>query len=150
MILIEVHCDFGDIDVEPPKIEDLVRKVCDRHGVTGGTVSIAIVADETMCQINRQFLGRQGITDCISFDLSDETTEQMWEIVVNGEKAIHEAKVRGHTPAAELALYITHGLLHYLGFDDTSPTQAKKMHAEEDRILQALGYGKIYHHDAPS
>lgn len=147
MIRIEVYCDVSGIEVEPSRIEELGKAVCARHGVAQGTVSIAVVTDENMQQINRRFLRREGTTDCISFDLSDETDEPIWEIVVNGEKALHEAKARGHAPAGELALYITHGLLHYLGFDDANSAQAERMHAEEDAILRALGYGGIYRQD---
>ena len=65
-------------------------------------------------------------------------------MVVNGEMAVREAKLRGHSSEAELALYITHGLLHNLGFDDSTQSQARKMHDTEDEILQQLGYGLVY------
>jgi probable rRNA maturation factor len=57
--------------------------------------------------------------------------------------AAREANVRGHSGEAELALYITHGLLHNLGFDDSTKRQAAKMHRTEDEILQQFGYGHI-------
>ena len=60
------------------------------------------------------------------------------------ESAVKEAKLRGHSSEAELALYITHGLLHNLGFDDSQRTKAKKMHKTEDEILQQLGFGLVY------
>jgi ssRNA-specific RNase YbeY (16S rRNA maturation enzyme) len=37
-----------------------------------------------------------------------------------------------------------HGTLHLLGFDDRTVDQAAAMHAEEDQILDALGYGRVY------
>ncbi len=46
-----------------------------------------------------------------------------------------------------MALYITHGLLHNLGFDDADPEQARRMHAAEDEILQDFGYGLVYNRD---
>jgi len=64
--------------------------------------------------------------------------------VVNAEKAVKEAKLRGHSAQAELALYITHALLHNLGFDDSTQVKAKKMHDTEDEILQQFGFGLIY------
>jgi probable rRNA maturation factor len=64
--------------------------------------------------------------------------------VVNAEMANRQAAKRGHSPEAELALYITHGLLHNLGFDDLSSEDAKKMHETEDAMLQQLGFGIIY------
>ena len=58
--------------------------------------------------------------------------------------AVRQANLRGHASQAELALYITHGLLHNLGFDDSTDSKARKMHDTEDNILQQLGYGFVY------
>ena len=58
--------------------------------------------------------------------------------------AVRQANQRGHSSEAELALYITHGLLHNLGFDDSTKKQARKMHETEDKILQEFGYGIVY------
>ena len=68
----------------------------------------------------------------------------MFELVVNGEMAVRQAKLRGHSGEAELALYVTHGLLHNLGFDDSTQNRAKKMHDTEDEILEQVGYGAVY------
>jgi len=69
---------------------------------------------------------------------------KLFELVVNGEMAVKEAACRGHSDEAELALYITHGLLHNLGFDDSTPDQAQKMHDAEDEFLQQHGFGLVY------
>jgi probable rRNA maturation factor len=58
--------------------------------------------------------------------------------------AVRQALLRNHSSQAELALYITHGLLHNLGFDDTAEDQAEEMHNTEDEILKQLGYGLVY------
>jgi len=107
-----------------------------------------------MRKINSQFLNRKSATDCLSFDLSDPATPgaserdsqagKSFELAVNGELALKEAGLRGHDGEAELVLYITHGLLHNLGFDDATQNQAKKMHDTEDEILQQFGYGLVY------
>jgi probable rRNA maturation factor len=79
--------------------------------------------------------------------LSDDEVPQspkLLELIVNGEMAVRQANLRGHSSEAELALYITHGLLHHLGFDDSTESQARKMHDMEDEILQQLGYGLVY------
>ncbi len=127
-------------------------------------VSIAIVDDAEIRRMNKQFLNRKSTSDCLSFDLSDDENlkskmvrrahhpeqrrgsknRKLFELVVNGEMAVREAKLRGHSSEAELALYVTHGLLHNLGFDDSTKKQAQKMHRTEDEILQQFGYGLVY------
>jgi len=151
-VVVQIAKKFKDIDVCLPKLEKLVKAVCNRFtrndvGDTRYEISIAIVDDAEIRKVNRQFLNRKSTADCLSFDLSDDDTEgapESFELVVNAEIAVKEANLRGHSSEAELALYITHGLLHNLGFDDSQPEQAKKMHHTEDEILQQLGYGLVY------
>jgi probable rRNA maturation factor len=65
-------------------------------------------------------------------------------MIVNAEKAKREAEARGHDERSELALYIVHGMLHNLGFDDLEPQQGRLMHSMENRILAQTGYGAVY------
>jgi len=87
----------------------------------------------------------------LSFDLSEgdgHQSKRSFELVINGELAIEEAELRGHSAEAELALYLTHSMLHNLGFDDSTQEQARKMHDAEDEILRQLGYGVVYNKKA--
>jgi probable rRNA maturation factor len=147
MITIQIAKNFQDIRVSLPRIKKLVRLICRRFQLTNATVSIAIVDNIQMRKVNTRFLNRKATTDCLSFDLSDEQaseSDKSFELVVNGQSALKEADLRGHNAEAELALYITHGLLHNLGYDDSTGKQAKKMHEMEDEILQQFGYSLMY------
>ncbi len=149
-IIVQITRKFEDIDVNLPNLKKLVEAICTRFTSyetrdTRYDISIALVDDAEIRRINRQFLNRNNSTDCLSFDLSDDTgSAKSFELLINAERAIREASRRGHLAEAELALYIAHGLLHHLGFDDSTPAQAKKMHSTEDEILQQLGYGLVY------
>jgi len=143
-IVVQIAKNFKDIDVNMPRLKKLVKAVCTRFKLSKATVGIAIVDDAEIRKVNKQFLNRSSTTDCLSFNLSDNDARKSFELVVNAEKAVKEANLRGHSSEAELALYITHGLLHNLGFDDSTQGQAKKMHDAEDEILQQLGYGSVY------
>jgi probable rRNA maturation factor len=103
------------------------------------------VDDAGIVKVNRKFLKSTKRTDVISFDLSDEDSgESIFDMVVNGERAVREARARGHSSEAELVLYIVHGFLHNVGYNDLKRGQALKMHKEEDRILESAGYGVVY------
>jgi probable rRNA maturation factor len=168
-IVIQITKDFKYIDANLPKFKKLVRAVCKRFKLSKATVSIAIVGDVEIRKLNKRFLNRNFSTDCLSFDLSDNDgnisafsdlpipiknrkskirCRKLFELVVNAEKAVKEASSRGHSSEAELALYITHGLLHNLGFDDSRPAEARKMHRTEDEILQELGFGLVYNNNS--
>ena len=144
-ITIQITDDFGGLKIDPDKIETLIETICNRFGDNKVTVSLAIIDGEKIKKINKEFLGHANTTDVISFDLSQaQNDEKLFDIAVNAEMAQKQAKIRGHSPQAELALYITHGLLHNFGFDDQQAGQAEQMHKLEDEILQQLGYGVIY------
>lgn len=147
-ITVQITKSFDVPDVDFPKLTKLVKSVCSRFRISKATVSIAIMDDMEIRRVNKEFLSCDRPTDCLSFDLSDESsrskTTKLFELVVNGERALREAKLRGHSGEAELALYVTHSLLHNLGFDDCTKAEAQKMHDTEDEILQQLGYGLVY------
>ncbi len=148
MQTVHITEEYRQISVEKRRLKRLVRTVCDRFKVAWAVIGIAIVDDARMIGLNQRFLGKAASTDCFSFDLSDTAAARAprnFEIVVNGQMALQQARARGHAPEAELALYITHGLLHQLGFDDQTRSKAREMHRIEDDILQGLGYGMVYH-----
>jgi len=149
MITVQIQKHFADVPADASKLRTLVRTVCKRFGVSKAIVSVGIVDDAEMRKLNKRFLNRTVTTDCLSFDLSDETEPaRVFDLIVNGELAAREAARRGHGARAELALYVVHGLLHQLGFDDATVEQAKRMHRIEDEILQHFGYGSVYNADS--
>ena len=145
-IIVQITKNFKGIDVRLPKLKRLVKAICNRFKLSKATVSIAIVDDAEIRKVNARFLNRNYPTDVISFDLSDSgaNSSKSFELVINAERAVKEAILRDHSSEAELALYITHGLLHNLGFDDSRKAQAKRMHDTEDEILQQQGFGSVY------
>jgi probable rRNA maturation factor len=144
-VVVYFRHEFKNVRFSSRKLAKLARAVCRRFGLANATVNVAIVANSRIRKLNGRFLNRKTVTDCLSFDLSERKDNRRWfELIVNGEKAASEAAKRGHYPQAELALYVIHGLLHNLGFDDRLATQAKKMHRLEDEILQQQGFGPVY------
>jgi probable rRNA maturation factor len=147
MVTVQIKNDARDVPASASKLRTLVRTICRKFGVSQAVISIGVVDDERMRELNEKHLHRQGNTDCLSFDLSDGIEpgqRKVFDLIVNGELAAREAARRGHSGQAELALYVAHGLLHQLGFDDAAPEQARRMHRMEDEILQDLGYGIVY------
>lgn len=140
-IEMDIQCDHVPFDRK--KLEDMLRGVCRTFCCPQATISTAILDDKAIRKLNSRFLGSATATDVISFDTSGGD-QKHFDLAVNAQKAAREAQDRGHKAEAELALYVLHGLLHNLGFDDTNARQAEKMHKTEDDILQKAGYGVVY------
>lgn len=128
-----------------------LRAALQRFAVRGAQLSLALVDDDQIAELNQTYLAHAGPTDVITFDLADEPPEDGaaervvdGEIVVSLETAEREAAVRGNRPESEASLYAVHGLLHLLGYDDASEEDAAAMHALEDEVLTALGLGPAF------
>jgi len=102
-------------------------------------LSIALVDDDEIVRLNRRFLGRDGATDVLAFAYESDEQALSGEIVVNAEMAVRQAAGRPHSAADELLLYIVHGLLHLLGYDDHEAEDTRRMREREQEVLAASG-----------
>jgi hypothetical protein len=62
------------------------------------------------------------------------------EVIVSLDTARREAAAHRVEPAAELMLYVVHGVLHLLGHDDHALADARRMHARAVSILDGIGH----------
>lgn len=112
-------------------------------------ISILLADDQRMRSLHRQFMGLDSTTDVLTFDLGEnECSASQIELALGIEVAQRQARERSHTIERELLLYAIHGLLHTLGFDDHDEASYARMHAEEDRILSAIGVGPTFNRSA--
>lgn len=133
------------VRVPTAKVRDLVMFVARRERRRVEHIDIAIVGRRRMASLNEKHLAHPGPTDVLSFNLGDGPAGGMCaQIVVCSDVATAQARRRGHPAWKELLLYITHGLLHAMGYDDLTEADAARMHAREDQLLQAFGVGKVY------
>jgi len=91
-------------------------------------VLVWLMSDRRMALLHRKFLGQSGPTDVLTF--------QHGEIFISVDTARRHACEFGDSLLRELKLYIVHGLLHLHGFDDQTPSEARKMKAAQERILR--------------
>jgi probable rRNA maturation factor len=90
-------------------------------------IFVWLISDRRMALLHRQFLGRAGPTDVLTF--------QHGEIFISVETARRHARLFGNSLIRELQLYIVHGLLHLHGFDDRTPTESRMMKDAQEKIL---------------
>jgi probable rRNA maturation factor len=60
------------------------------------------------------------------------------EIIISADTAATQAPQYGSSAEAELLLYVIHGALHLVGYDDTTATERKRMLARQRRYLRRL------------
>jgi len=122
-------------------------------------LGIHLVAEPEMTRLNEKFLRHAGPTDVIAFDYTggvglasslshskisniggrqDACPTVHSEIFVCVDEAVLQARKFGTGWQSEVVRYLVHGILHLLGFDDTSAGARRKMKREENRRLREI------------
>ena len=121
-------------------IAELVTRVAEAEGCCVADADVAVVDAARMAELNRRYLRHAGATDVLSFDLSEAPTAGLSvQIIVCGDVAVAEAAARGIPARDELLLYVIHGLLHVMGYEDQSVRGAARMRARQDELLAEFG-----------
>jgi len=127
------------LTIDESRLQLAVEAVFRDSRYSEGSVSIAVVDDPTIHEINRQYLDHDYPTDVLSFVLEDRLPHLEGELVVSTDTAIENAKGYDWPASSELLLYIIHGALHLVGHRDQHPDETAIMHAAEVKYLRELG-----------
>ena len=104
-------------------------------------MSLAFVSDRMIRSLNRRFLKRNHVTDVLAFDYREkgkQTRRLEGEMIISTDTAVRQARKFGTDVKQELVLYIIHGILHLLGYDDHSSKDIKKMRKKEQEIIKKI------------
>jgi probable rRNA maturation factor len=117
-------------------------------GRADAELSVALVDDERMRGLNRDWRGKDATTDVLSFSqIEGEAVtsgiELLGDVVISVPVLEKQAADGGWTVDEELARLLLHGVLHLLGFDHESDEDARAMRFEEERIVAALAARRI-------
>jgi probable rRNA maturation factor len=137
--LVRISSTQRAMRVPRKRLTELIAFVAGYQKVGIAEVDLAVVTRDEITSLNRRYLSRCEPTDVLSFDLSDSSRAGLCiQLVICGETTVANARASGLTPQRELMLYGVHGLLHQMGYDDSSARGAVRMHAREDEILEAF------------
>ena len=118
--------------------------VADELGTPVGRLAVRVVGDAEMAKLHERHAGVAGTTDVLTFATNRPGEPVNADIAICLDEAARRAAEFGHSIERELLLYAVHGLLHCAGFDDRTPADHARMHAEEDRLLEAVGVGRTF------
>jgi len=128
--------------VDEERLIAAARRVLQGSRFTSASVSLAVVDDPTIHTLNRRYLGHDYPTDVLSFVLEQREDHLEGEVVFSADTAAAVAAEANHpawTAAEEQLLYVIHGMLHLVGFDDRTEADALRMRAGEKFYLRQCG-----------
>ncbi len=122
-------------------------------------VSVTVVGDEEIKELNKRLRGIDAVTDVLSFPLIEyespacfagfddrgelfnpDTGELMLgDIVININRVISQAEEYGHSERREFCFLVAHSMLHLFGYDHMEDDEREIMEAGQEKILEKLG-----------
>jgi probable rRNA maturation factor len=110
-------------------------------------VVVRIVDEAEITALNRQYRGKDGPTNVLSFPCEGFPgidTQLLGDVVICAPVVAAEAVTQGKLPQSHWAHLVIHGVLHLLGYDHHTDTEAQRMESREVILLSGLGYDDPY------
>ena len=158
MIMLMMENEQDKIEVTQ-ELEKLFHDVCCRVMESedcrfDAEISITLVENERIREINSEQRGIDRVTDVLSFPMlefdengeayadfdSDGDFVLLGDIVISPERAVQQAEEYGHSYMREMAFLTAHSMLHLLGYDHVDSAEDEKIMCEkQEAVLQSLG-----------
>lgn len=132
-------------DVDVLALTSLCRFVLRRMRLHPQTeLTLRLVDADTIAVLNRQWMGKDGPTDVLSFPMDelrpgrDEAEPEegyLGDIALCPQIAEQQAPAAGHSRDDEIDLLTVHGLLHLMGYDHAEPAEHAEMFGIQGRLL---------------
>ncbi|MFA5134328.1 MAG: rRNA maturation RNase YbeY [Patescibacteria group bacterium] len=106
-----------------------------------GIVSVAFVGNRTIRRLNARYRQKDAVTDVLSFPEMQQIRtvrrgQFLGEIIISYPRARSQARERGEAVSRELVRLLVHGFLHLVGYDHRGVRDARKMEAQEGRVIR--------------
>ena len=153
--MMEIHLNNNQAQVElsadlVATVQEAVQKLMQQEQkIRPGELSITLVDDEDIQELNRIYRQQDRVTDVLSFpaehmlaDLDPDAPRIWGDVVVSLERAAEQAAEYGHSLRRELTFLVLHGVLHLLGYDHGDSQAAEIMEAKGEQVLADMGIGR--------
>ncbi len=135
-LAIEIHNTHAT-PIEFATLRKITEKVWRSESTVDGKISLVLGDDDLIKSLNRQYLGKNSLTDVIAFPLNEiESPVFEGEIYVSLDRVKANADYYDVNFDEELMRVTIHGLLHLLGYDDRTKVDKNVMKRREDFYLE--------------
>ncbi len=138
---IDIANNQSSLNFSSSSIRPIVEQVLKNEDCSCDEISINFVDQATICQLHLDYFNDPSPTDCITIPIDEEEEScyrLLGEIFICPQAAIDYVASHQGDVYLELTLYLVHGLLHLLGYDDIDPCERKLMRKAEERHMQNL------------
>lgn len=118
-------------------LKAFIEKRLKKEGISIDTLQYVFCSDKFLLKINNSYLHHNYYTDIISFDLSETRGNLIGEVYISVDRVKDNAKTHKTNYNEELLRVIFHGALHFCGYKDKKPAEAKEMRSLENNWLKS-------------
>ena len=149
---MQLACAGANVPTQA-EVRQFIALVADEAGGDArGEVSVRIVDEAEMAEINRRYRGKNQPTNVLAFPaelqslpgLPEENAGLLGDLVICAPVVDREANEQGKSAAAHWAHMLVHGMLHLLGYDHESDADAREMEGLEIATLARHGIENPY------
>ena len=143
---VEVANESG-VDADVDALQAQARFLLDRLRIhPQAELSVVLVDEAAISELHERWMDDSGSTDVLSFpmdelrvpdDDEDPPEGLLGDIVICPQVAARQAHAAGHSRHDEMAMLLTHGVLHLLGYDHAEPAEHEEMFGLQARLLAA-------------
>jgi len=144
----EIINETNEEIIELAEVTKVVEFALKYQSIDNSIFNIIIVDEDTIQKLNREYRGKDSVTDVISFALEDDDTfiktdyRILGDIYICLNKAKSQAQEYGHSFLREISFLTIHGLLHLLGYDHMEKDEEEIMFKLQEMILNEYGIKK--------
>ena len=135
MITIQIANRQKTLPLDRRRIRRAIQAIVKDAHITDAQISVTVVDDALIAKLHEEFLHDPSPTDVLSFLLERSEQALEGEVVVSADTARASAPQYGCTAEDELLLYVIHGTLHLVGYDDTTPRKRAVMRKKEQQYI---------------
>ncbi len=118
-------------------LRTFIEKQFKKQGKEIQSLQYVFCSDQYLLNINKTFLNHDYYTDIISFDLSETKVVLIGEVYISVDRVKDNSITHQTAFTEEILRVIFHGALHFCGFKDKKPADAKEMRAQENKWLKS-------------
>ena len=143
-MVVQIGNTQGNHRISKKKIRQSAKAILDALDYPDAELSILIVDDQQIAQLNRQYLNREGATNVIAFSMrqgrfADIAPNLLGDVVISADTAHREAQSAGISMQERFDQLLIHGTLHLLGYDhENNETKASRMEKKAAELLKLL------------
>ena len=144
MIEINISNDYSsDLQINNNQLKKNIKFLLKDYKVSNALVSFILTNRKKLSQLKKEYFNLDQYTDVISFNLSDNNDCIEGEIYISIDDVKENSEKFDQKFDIEFKRVLIHGVLHILGFEDTSDKEKKNMRNLENKYLNKIDSSAI-------